>query len=60
MLEIPETFQVSNGDLLTLVWNDEFDGVNLDPEVWFFATGDGTEKQNDLSEKCCRVVAETG
>ena len=43
-LEVPETFQVTNGDLLTLVWNDEFDSVNLDPEVWFFATGDGTEK----------------
>jgi len=43
-LEIPETFEVSDGDQLTLVWSEEFDGPNLDPEVWFFATGDGTEK----------------
>ena len=43
-LAIPETFQVADGDQLTLVWNDEFDGPNIDPEVWFFATGDGTEK----------------
>ena len=42
-LTIPETFQVADGDLLTLVWSDEFDGAQLDPEVWFFATGDGTE-----------------
>ena len=42
-LEMPQTFQVSDGDLLTLVWSDEFNDVNLDPEVWFFATGDGTE-----------------
>ena len=43
-LESPETFPVSPGDELTLVWSDEFDGAALDPEVWFFATGDGTEK----------------
>lgn len=29
---------------LTLVWSDEFDGATLDPEVWFFETGDGTEQ----------------
>lgn len=43
-LQIPTTFQVADGDLLTLVWNDEFDGAQLDPETWFFATGDGSEK----------------
>ena len=42
-LQIPTTFQVADGDLLTLVWNDEFDGAQLDPETWFFATGDGSE-----------------
>jgi len=40
-LEIPETFPVSDGDLLTLVWSDEFDGAQLDPETWFFESGDG-------------------
>lgn len=43
-LSVPATFEVSPGDALTLVWSDEFDGAKLDPEVWFFATGDGTEK----------------
>ena len=32
-LEIPATFKISDGDLLTLVWSDEFDGAQLDPEV---------------------------
>jgi len=43
-LNIPATFEVSPGDTLTLVWSDEFDGAKLDPETWFFATGDGAEK----------------
>jgi len=42
-LTIPTTFDVSPGDALTLVWSDEFDGAALDPETWFFATGDGSE-----------------
>jgi beta-glucanase (GH16 family) len=42
-LNIPDTFQVDDGDLLTLVWSDEFNGAQLDPEVWFFETGDGSQ-----------------
>jgi beta-glucanase (GH16 family) len=42
-LAVADNFEVSPGDALTLVWSDEFDGAALDPEVWFFATGDGTE-----------------
>lgn len=42
-LTIFDNNEVSPGDTLTLVWSDEFDGP-LDPETWFFATGDGTEK----------------
>jgi beta-glucanase (GH16 family) len=42
-LQIPTTFQVSDGDLLTLVWSDEFNGAQLDPEVWFYESGDGTQ-----------------
>ena len=41
-LDVPVTYPVADGDLLTLVWSDEFDGAELDPEVWFFETGDGT------------------
>lgn len=42
-LTIPDTFKVGDGDLLTLVWSDEFDGAQLDPEVWFYESGDGTQ-----------------
>jgi beta-glucanase (GH16 family) len=42
-LNIPDTFQVSDGDLLTLVWNDEFNDAQLDPELWFFESGDGSQ-----------------
>jgi len=42
-LVIPPTFEVSPGDTLTLVWSEEFDGAQVDPETWFFATGDGAE-----------------
>ena len=42
-LTVAENFPVSPGDALTLVWSDEFDGSAVDPETWFFATGDGTE-----------------
>jgi beta-glucanase (GH16 family) len=34
---------VSPGDNLTLVWADEFDAVQLDPEDWFFDSGDGSQ-----------------
>jgi beta-glucanase (GH16 family) len=27
----------------TLVWSDEFDAAQLDPEVWFFESGDGSQ-----------------
>ena len=43
-LQMPATFGASPGEMLTLVWSDEFDGDLLDPASWFFATGDGTEK----------------
>ena len=42
-LSIADNNQVSPGDTLTLVFSDEFDGTQLDPAVWFFETGDGTE-----------------
>ena len=42
-LTVANNNDVSPGDTLTLVWNDEFDGAQLDPEVWFFETGDGSQ-----------------
>jgi beta-glucanase (GH16 family) len=37
---------VSPGDTLTLVWSDEFDAAQLDPESWFFEEGDGSQYGN--------------
>ncbi len=34
---------VSPGDSLQLVWSDEFNAAALDPETWFFETGDGSQ-----------------
>ena len=42
-LIVEDNFPVAPGDELTLVWSDEFDGASVDPETWFFATGDGSE-----------------
>ncbi|MDH3952563.1 MAG: hypothetical protein OEV03_00020 [Gammaproteobacteria bacterium] len=38
-----DNFDVSTGDTLMLVWSDEFDAAQLDPEVWFFENGDGSQ-----------------
>ena len=35
--------EVSPGEQLTLVFSDEFDGNALDPEMWFFEEGDGSQ-----------------
>ena len=43
-LTVYDNDPVSPGDTLTLVWSEEFNGDSIDPETWFFATGDGTEK----------------
>jgi beta-glucanase (GH16 family) len=40
--------EVSPGEALTLVWSDEFNGTKLDPAVWFFETGDGSQYGPDL------------
>lgn len=42
-LTVVENTPVSPGGTLNLVWSDEFDGALLDPEVWFFENGDGSQ-----------------
>jgi len=44
-LTVADNSDVTPGDPLswTLVWSDEFDAVQLDPEVWFFESGDGSQ-----------------
>jgi beta-glucanase (GH16 family) len=41
-LLMADNFEVSPGDSLTLVWSDEFNAAQLDPESWFFEEGDGS------------------
>ena len=40
-LTVADNSPVSPGDTLTLVWSDEFDAAKLDPETWYFESGDG-------------------
>ncbi len=42
-LTVANNADVSPGDTLTLVWSDEFSSAQLDPAVWFFETGDGSQ-----------------
>ena len=42
-LTIARNTAVTQGSSLNLVWSDEFDGAQLDPEVWFFESGDGSQ-----------------
>lgn len=42
-LTVANNNAVSPGDTLTLVWADEFNDTQLDPEVWFFESGDGSQ-----------------
>ena len=42
-LVVTDNDEVAPGETLTLVWSDEFNGAKLDPAVWFFETGDGSQ-----------------
>jgi len=44
-LSVADNLDVTSGDpqSWTLVWSDEFDAAQLDPEVWFFENGDGSQ-----------------
>ena len=42
-LTVFDNNEISPGDSLTLVWSDEFDGSQLDPETWYFESGDGSQ-----------------
>lgn len=43
VLTVADNEPVVPGGSRTLVWSDEFDDAQLDPEVWFFETGDGSQ-----------------
>jgi beta-glucanase (GH16 family) len=47
-LDVADNDAVAPGESLTLVWSDEFNGSKLDPAVWFFETGDGSQYGADL------------
>ena len=44
-LTVADNLDVTSGapQSWTLVWSDEFDAAQLDPEVWFFENGDGSQ-----------------
>jgi beta-glucanase (GH16 family) len=42
-LTVADSLPVTAGGGLNLVWSDEFDASQLDPEVWFFERGDGSQ-----------------
>ncbi len=48
-LVLADNDEVDTGEALTLVWSDEFNGSKLDPAVWFFETGDGSQYGADLT-----------
>ncbi len=42
-LTFADNSPIGPGGDMTLVWSDEFDGDALDPETWFFESGDGSQ-----------------
>jgi beta-glucanase (GH16 family) len=43
MLTIVDNNPIGGDGAMTLVWSDEFDAAQLDPETWFFEEGDGSQ-----------------
>ncbi len=43
VLTVADNTALMPGGTKTLVWSDEFDSAQLDPEVWFFEEGDGSQ-----------------
>jgi beta-glucanase (GH16 family) len=42
-LTVANNSPVTPGGALRLVWSDEFNAARLDPKVWYFETGDGSQ-----------------
>ena len=42
-LTMVDNTAVGGGAGMALVWSDEFDAAQLDPETWFFEQGDGSQ-----------------
>ncbi len=42
-LTVANNTPITPGVTPVLVWSDEFNGDRLDPEVWYFETGDGSQ-----------------
>lgn len=43
ILTVADNNEITPGRTMSLVWSDEFDAAQLDPEVWFFESGDGSQ-----------------
>lgn len=46
VLTVADNTPISPGGERSLVWSDEFDAAQLDPNVWFFESGDGSQYGN--------------
>lgn len=42
-LTVADNSPVTAGGPLTLVWSDEFNGSRVDPQKWYFESGDGSQ-----------------
>jgi beta-glucanase (GH16 family) len=42
-LTVADNTAIGGSGELSLVWSDEFDDAQLDPKVWFFESGDGSQ-----------------
>ena len=42
-LVVADNTPIFAGGTLNLVWSDEFDAAQLDPEMWFLEEGDGSQ-----------------
>lgn len=45
-LTVLDNTAIGDSGAFTLTWSDEFDRVQLDPESWFFESGDGSQYGN--------------
>ena len=43
VLKTLDNTPVSDTNNMTMVWSEEFDDTQLDPETWFFESGDGSQ-----------------
>ena len=51
-LVVADNTPVTGSANMTLVFSDEFNADKLDPEVWYFETGDGSQRAATRRRSC--------